>query len=78
MIQVISTRKFTIKEHIKGKVTFCHYRKGNLYYLTETGLLFPVPIEDTGDATFNNTDKAILFMRYIRKQLANPVPNTKG
>ncbi len=30
---------------------------------------FPVPISDCGDGTFNAEDKAILYMRYIRKQL---------
>jgi hypothetical protein len=59
----------TIKDHIKGQVTFQYYRAGNLYYKTETNLLFPVPIEDTGEATFLNQDKGILFMRYIRKHL---------
>ena len=59
----------TIKDHIKGTVNFVSYRAGNLYYVTETGLLFPVPIEDTGEATFKSEDKAILFMRYIRKHL---------
>lgn len=29
--------------------------------------LFPVPLEDVGDATFNASEKALLFMRYIRK-----------
>lgn len=60
----------SIKEHVQGKVTFQFYRQGNLYYKTETGITFPVPIEDTGEATFLNEDKAMLFMRYIRKHLA--------
>lgn len=60
-----------LKEHIKGEVTFEYYRKGVLYYRTESGLTFPVPIEDTGDASFKVKDKAILFMRYIRKHLAS-------
>lgn len=29
--------------------------------------VFPVPLEDIGDATFNATEKALFFMRYIRK-----------
>ena len=32
---------------------------------------FPVPIDDTGDGEFNAEDRAILFMRYIRKYLEN-------
>ena len=59
----------TIKDHIKGFVTFQYYRAGNLYYKTETDFLFPVPISDTGEATFPAKEKGILFMRYIRKQL---------
>lgn len=30
---------------------------------------FPVEISDIGDATFKATDKAILFMRYIKKAI---------
>jgi hypothetical protein len=51
------------------KVRFKYYRAGNLWYETESEFLFPVPIGDTGDATFLDEDKAILFMRYIRKQI---------
>ena len=40
-----------------------------MYYVTECGFEFPVPIEDIGDATFLADDKALLFMRYIRKHL---------
>jgi len=58
-----------LKKHIEGLVKFQFYRDGNLYYKTETGLVFPVPIGDIGNATFLNEDRAILFMRYIRKFL---------
>ncbi len=59
-----------IKEMIKDKqVTFVRYRKGELIYVTECGFEFPVPIEDTGDGIFLAKDKAIIFMRYIRKQI---------
>lgn len=58
-----------IKDNVTdGKmVTFKHYFDGALWYSTESGDVFPVPIEDIGTATFNATDKAILFMRYMRK-----------
>ena len=59
----------TLKDHVKGNVKFQYYRDNNLYYITETNLLFPVPIEDIGNATFLNEDKGMLFMRYIRKHL---------
>lgn len=59
-----------IKNMVKDKiVTFEYYRKGELWYKTECGFLFPVPIDDTGDGTFLAKDKAMMFMRYIRKQL---------
>lgn len=62
----------TLKELIAGNfVHFQEYRKGNLWYYLEDdpSFIFPVPIEDVGDGIFKNMDKAILFMRYIRKHL---------
>lgn len=61
----------TLKEIVSNnaKVHFNFYRKGELWYVTDCGFDFPVPIEDTGDASFMKEDKAMLFMRYIRKQL---------
>lgn len=61
----------SIKDMVKDgkKVSFQYYRKGELWYTTECGFIFPVPIDDTGDGTFKNEDKAMLFMRYIRQHL---------
>jgi hypothetical protein len=39
-----------------------------LWYVTECGFKFPVPIEDVGTGVFAAEDKAVLFMRWIRKQ----------
>jgi len=62
-----------LKDIVKdNSVEFIRYRKGNLYYMVAVDndfYEFPVPIEDCGDATFHNNDKAIMFMRYIRKAL---------
>lgn len=52
------------------KVRFLRYKLGELWYTTENGFEFPVPISDCGDGTFLAEDKAILFMRYIRKHVA--------
>ena len=62
----------TLKEMIVNnqKVRFCFYRDGQLWYETECGFRFPVPISDAGTATFLSEDRAILFMRYIRRQMA--------
>ncbi len=53
-------------------VHFRRYRVGNFFY----GVVykgekyeFPVPLEDIGDATLPDSDKAIMFMRYIRKAI---------
>ena len=58
---------------IKGNfVYFSHFRANRLYYILKTekeNYLFNVPIEDIGDATFLNKDKAIYFMRYIQKSI---------
>ena len=51
------------------KVYFQFYRQKELWYKTECGFEFPVPIEDTGDGIFLNEDKAMMFMRYIRKHI---------
>ena len=61
----------TVKEMIVNnqKVCFCFYRDGNLWYETECGFHFPVPVAEAGTATFTAEDRAILFMRYIRKQM---------
>ena len=49
------------------RVQFDFYRAGLLYYQTEFSELFSVPIDDVGDATFNQNEKAIILMRYMRK-----------
>ena len=50
---------------------FVFYRDRALFYETDKGFQFPVPIEDAGSATFNKEEKAIILMRYIRKHLKN-------
>jgi hypothetical protein len=61
----------SIKDMVKDnqKVTFKFYRDGQLWYDTECGFEFPVPVSDAGTATFLVQDRAILFMRYIRKYI---------
>lgn len=50
-----------------NKVVFEYYRDGSLWYKTVNDEIFPVPINDIGNATFKREDKALLFMRYMRK-----------
>lgn len=59
----------TLKDRVRGNVTFTHYFDGSLWYSTEDGFSFPVPVSDIGTATFLASDKAMLFMRYIRKHM---------
>ena len=40
----------TLKDHIKGSVVFAYYKNNELWYLTESGFTFPVPIADCGEA----------------------------
>jgi hypothetical protein len=59
----------TINEMVANdrKVRFTQYKCGELWYVTECGFSFPVPIADAGDGSFLAKDKALLFMRYTRK-----------
>ena len=68
-MNILKTR--TIKEMVcnNQKVAFKFYRDGQLWYATECGFEFPVPIAEAGTATFLAEDRAILFMRYIRKHM---------
>ena len=60
-----------IKDLVKDnkKVRFICYKQGVMIYTTECGFTFPVPIDDCGDGTFLAEDRAMLFMRYIRKHI---------
>jgi len=62
-----------------NRVYFNRYKKGVFYYrvratldkddpnsLRPVLLEFPVPVEDVGDATMLDEDRAMLFMRWIR------------
>jgi hypothetical protein len=60
-----------IKDMVKDnkQVTFVYFKEGGLWYRTEDGVEFPVPVADVGNATMLAKDKALLFMRYIRKHV---------
>lgn len=63
--------KYNLKDCVTGTVNFKFYRKNELWYECDNGFVFPVPVSDTGDGVFNPTDRAMLFMRWIRKELEN-------
>jgi len=52
-----------------SKVYFDFYSDGELWYRTESGFQFPITIEEAKGDIFKAEDKAILFMRYIRKHI---------
>ena len=61
----------SLKEMVSNdkRVQFVFYRDNALHYKTEDGFVFPVPIGDADSATFGAEEKAMLMMRYIRKQI---------
>lgn len=62
---------YNIKEMVSDnkKAKFLYFKLNELWYETETGFKFPVPINDTGDGVFYAEEKALLLMRYIRKHV---------
>ena len=62
----------SVKAMVTGnkQVTFVHFKDGELVYVTDCGFEFPVPVSDVGTATMLANDKAIMYMRYIRKHVA--------
>ena len=69
----------SLKEMVKNNnlARFVSFEKDTLYYMTECGFVFPVPVSDVGDGVFHATEKAMLLMRYIRKQIDKPVIESK-
>jgi hypothetical protein len=53
------------------RVTFVRYHKNDLWYRCDDGFEFPVNVSDTNDAEFLAEDKAITYMRWIRKHIDN-------
>ena len=59
----------SIMDHVRDgqMATFIHFVDNQLWYRTDSGFEFPVPLSDTGGAIFLAQDKAIFFTRWIRK-----------
>jgi hypothetical protein len=64
-----------IREIVQDNVVrFVKYRQGYVFYRVrvpgeKADRTFPVPIADVGTATLPATERAIEFMRYIRKAI---------
>lgn len=63
----------SLTELVKENVSFQFYRDGKLFYKTDSGFMFEVPVDDAGTGTFKASDKGIFFMRWIRKAHADVV-----
>jgi hypothetical protein len=67
--------KFNLKDIVKDNVVkFESYRSGTFYYVVKVDgdkYQFPVEREDIEGATLKHKDKAILYMRWIRKAIEN-------
>lgn len=60
----------------ENKVFFSYYQRGYFWYCVrsiEEGELFsfPIPVEDVADGRMLHTDKAITYMRWIRKAIVD-------
>ena len=52
-------------------VHFQYFRDNEFWYKTDKGLLFPISLEEAqaGRATFLASDKAIYYMRWIKRYI---------
>ncbi len=71
-IENASVKPLSIKDIVKDNtVSFQFYRQQHVYYeiCCPDGqkYTFPIPLEDVMDASLFATEKAITYMRYIRK-----------
>ena len=61
---------WTLKQLIIGKEAhFKQFRNGSLYYETDDGFVFEVPVNELSGASVNATEKASVFMKWIKKGL---------
>lgn len=60
-----------LRDEVKGKVYFVCLKNHELWYKTDSGFDFPIPLEDSEGGIFLSEDKASLFMRWIRKRIQN-------
>ena len=81
----VDPKTVVIKEHVnQGQmVHFQYFRDEEFWYQTDKGLLFPVSLKEAlaGRATFLAHDKAIYYMRWIRRYVAackEEVAQTRG
>jgi hypothetical protein len=69
----IDPKSVNLKDLVKDnkKVRFSYFRDNEFWYQHEDGLLFPISLSEatSGRATFLAEDKAMFFMRWIKRYL---------
>ncbi|RYD85379.1 MAG: hypothetical protein EOP84_02720 [Verrucomicrobiaceae bacterium] len=55
-------------DHVRGQSSLIKYRQGVLWYETDTGFVFPIPVNDLGTAEMKPVEKSSLLMRWVRIQ----------
>lgn len=67
----VDPKTVKIVDHVNNgqKVHFQYFRDDEFWYKTDAGLMFPVSLKEAqaGKATFLAEDKALYFMRWIKK-----------
>ncbi len=61
-----------ITDLVRGEQTcrFAYFKDGLLWYSHDSQeFMFPIPVSDLGDAKLHASERALLLMRWIRKQL---------
>lgn len=60
-----------LKDNVTGNSTFLYWRDNAMWYQTETGLVFQIPVADLDTAQVLAVEKSMVLMRWIRKHLEN-------
>ena len=60
-----------LTDEVRGdkKVRFCSFKNKELWYVTESGFKFPIPLHDAEGGEFLAEDKAIYFTRWIGRYI---------
>ena len=63
-----------VNKHFEQNALFRFLRNNVAYYSVVSAqdnfvYVFPIPLEDLGNATLNATEKPMMLMRYIRKAI---------
>lgn len=56
-------------DHVKGTSKFQRYCGGYLYYVTDTGIEFTVPVVDIDSGSVRDEEKTMTLMRWLRQHI---------